>query len=146
MCYREGWQVNDANRTRGEEWLGRIYQQNLAPIWDTFKSQKDFGNVHTLLPALVLTRLCRLDLRKYHLRPLPLRPQHPERRRNRAGCAVGHHDSESASRDEVAYSWVEADWDGEGGGGGGVGVCKSNTLIFFWSWSLLWVVSGADKY
>jgi hypothetical protein len=57
----------------------------------------------------LLTNKNSLALHRNHLRPLPLRPQHPGRRRHRTRSPQRDHDAESTARDGLAFARDEAD-------------------------------------
>ena len=138
----EHWSSGEANRKRGAAWLDQIYKANHASTENTLAAHKDFCKLDIVInpknpidrgflpttnysltnPFLLITNS--LALHRNHLRPLPLRPQHPGRRRHGARRPRWDHDAESPAGDGVAFERDEADWSFIRGRGDGAAVCK----------------------
>ena len=138
----EHWSSGETNRQQGRAWLDQIYKSNHASTENTLAAHKDFcksnieinskppidrgflptTNYSLTNPFLLITNS--LALHRNHLRPLPLRPQHPRRRRHGARRARRDHDAESPAGDGVAFERDEADWSFIRGRGDGAAVCK----------------------
>lgn len=107
---RENWQSGEENRKRGREWLDQIYKANHKATEDTLAAHRDFCKEipSRIKAAIVSSEHCTnhnahsLALHRNHLRPVPLRPQHPLRRRNRARRLERYHDPEPPARDRLA--------------------------------------------
>ena len=111
----ENWQSGPENTARGAAWLDTIYKHNRTNTMKPMESHKDFGkyaNSFFVLSSpfpLLLSNTASfpkpffhanptsLDHKEYHLWPLSLRPQYPQRSRYGTGGAFWNHDSELAA-------------------------------------------------